>query len=139
MLPSRSIFDPGKHLMRIFGTSILLLTSLWFFPPALAQQARVALVIGNGTYEKVPELPNPPRDAADIGRALERLNFKVTQIKNATAQEMRKAVIDFGRAAEGSEMAFVFYAGHGMEVGGENWLIPTGAELRSDADIESEA
>jgi uncharacterized caspase-like protein len=67
------------------------------------------------------------------------LNFKVTLLKNATAQDMRKAVVDFGRMAEGSEMAVVFYAGHGMEVGGENWLIPVSAELRTDADIESEA
>ncbi len=117
----------------VFIASLLLLTQ-----PASAQN-RVALVIGNGAYEKVPELPNPPRDAADVGRALERLNFKVTQIKNATAQDMRKAVVDFGRAADGSEMAVIFYAGHGMEVGGENWLIPISAELRSDADIESEA
>jgi hypothetical protein len=115
------------------------ITSIWLLTQPASAENRVALVIGNGSYEKVPELPNPPRDAADIGRALERLNFKVTQIKNATAHEMRKAVVDFGRAAEGAEMAVVFYAGHGMEVGGENWLIPTSAELRSDADIESEA
>jgi Caspase domain len=51
---------------------------------------------------------------------------------------MRKAIVDFGRSTEGSEMAVVFYAGHGMEAGGENWLIPTDAELRS-ADVESEA
>jgi hypothetical protein len=126
--------------MRIFAAAILLLaTSLSFAQPALAQQARVALVIGNGAYEKVAELPNPTRDAADVGRALERLDFKVTQLKNATAQEMRKAVVDFGRSAEGADLAVVFYAGHGMEVGGENWLIPISAELRSDTDIESEA
>ena len=100
---------------------------------------RVALVIGNGAYEKVPALPNPSRDSGDIGRALERLNFKVTQITNANASEMRKAIVEFGRASEGSQMAVVFYAGHGMEMGGENWLIPVDAELRSDADIESEA
>jgi uncharacterized caspase-like protein len=100
---------------------------------------RVALVIGNGVYQKVPALPNPTRDAADIGRALERLNFKVTQLSNANATEMRKAIVDFGRATEGSEIAVVFYAGHGMEMGGENWLIPIDAELRSDTDVESEA
>jgi hypothetical protein len=100
---------------------------------------RVALVIGNGVYQKVPALPNPPRDAADIGRALERLNFRVTQLSNANASEMRKAVVEFGRASEGSEVAVVFYAGHGMEMGGENWLIPVDAELRSDTDVESEA
>ncbi|MGH6641384.1 MAG: caspase family protein [Bradyrhizobium sp.] len=125
-------------LARAVGATIFL-ASIWLLTQPAAAESRVALVIGNGAYAKVPELPNPPSDAADMGRALERLNFKVTQIKNATAQEMRKAVVDFGRTAEGAEMAVVFYAGHGMEVGGENWLIPISAELRSDADIESEA
>jgi uncharacterized caspase-like protein len=109
-----------------------------FSVPALAAD-RVALVIGNGAYQKVPALPNPPRDAADIAHALERLDFKVSQLNNATASEMRKALVEFGHAAEGSMMAVVFYAGHGMEAGGENWLVPTDAELRSDTDIESEA
>ena len=117
---------------------ILSLLALGGIAPASAAD-RVALVIGNGAYQKVPTLPNPSRDAADIGAALERLNFKVTRLNNAGAAEMRKAVVDFGRATEGSEMAVVFYAGHGMEAGGENWLIPTDAELRSDTDVESEA
>ena len=52
---------------------------------------------------------------------------------------MRRAIVEFGRNTEGADMAVVFYAGHGMEVGGENWLIPSDAELRSDTDIESEA
>jgi len=129
----------GAIAMRVVVTTAVLIISAWLLAQPVSAQNRVALVIGNGAYEKVPELANPPRDAADVGRALERLNFKVTQLKNATAQEMRRAVVDFGRAAEGSEMAVVFYAGHGMEVGGENWLIPVSAELRSDADIESEA
>jgi Caspase domain len=129
----------GAISMRAVVTTAVFIVSIWSLTQPAFAEKRVALVIGNGSYEKVPELPNPPRDAADIGRALERLNFKVTQIRNATAHEMRKAVVDFGRAAEGAEMAVVFYAGHGMEVAGENWLIPTSAELRSDADIESEA
>ncbi|MEH2489461.1 caspase family protein [Bradyrhizobium sp. AZCC 2230] len=124
--------------MRITTTALFLVLLFCLQQPASAE-SRVALVVGNGSYERVPELPNPPHDAADIGHALERLGFKVTQIKNANAQDMRKAVIDFGRVAEGADMAVVFYAGHGMEVGGENWLIPVDAELRSDADIESEA
>jgi uncharacterized caspase-like protein len=121
-----------------FFASTLLLSALVGTVPAFAAD-RIALVIGNGAYQKVPPLPNPSRDANDIGRALERLNFKVTQLINASAAEMRKAIVDFGRSIEGSEMAVVFYAGHGMEAGGENWLIPTDAELRSDTDIESEA
>ncbi|NOJ42685.1 caspase family protein [Bradyrhizobium australiense] len=125
--------------MRTVRITALVATSIWLLIQPASAENRIALVIGNGSYEKVPELPNPPRDAADIGRALERLGFKVMQTKNASAHEMRKAIVDFGRAAEGAEMAVVFYAGHGMEVGGENWLIPINAELRSDADIESEA
>jgi hypothetical protein len=109
-----------------------------FFGPAHAAD-RVALVIGNGAYQRVAALPNPPRDATDIAHALERLDFKVTQLNNATAADMRKALVEFGHAAEGSMMAVVFYAGHGMEAGAENWLVPTDAELRSDTDIESEA
>ena len=129
----------GRIFLRAIAAAAFVIGSVWLLAqPALAE-SRVALVIGNGAYEKVPELPNPPRDATDIGHTLERLNFKVTLLKNATAQEMRKAVVDFGRTAEGSEMAVVFYAGHGIEVAGENWLIPVSAELRSDADVESEA
>jgi hypothetical protein len=125
--------------MRTVRAIAFVVASIWLLIQPASAQNRIALVIGNGSYEKVPELPNPTRDSADIGRALERLNFKVMQTKNANAHEMRKAIVDFGRAAEGAEMAVVFYAGHGMEVGGENWLIPVNAELRSDADIESEA
>jgi uncharacterized caspase-like protein len=130
----------GKFVVRLSFclAGILCLLALGGNAPASAAD-RVALVIGNGAYQKVPALPNPPRDAADVGAALERLNFKVTRLNNASAAEMRKALVDFGRATEGSEMAVVFYAGHGMEAGGENWLIPTDAELRNDSDVESEA
>ncbi len=106
--------------------------------PALAA-GRVALVIGNGIYQKAPALTNPPRDAADIAAALDRLGFSVKRLTDASAADIRKGLIDFGRTAQGSEMAVVFYAGHGMEVGGENWLIPVDAELRSDTDVENEA
>jgi Caspase domain len=127
-----------RSLRRLATIIVFALGPFAFTSPGVAAE-RVALVIGNGNYQKVPTLPNPPRDAADIGRALERLNFKVTHLTDADAAEMRKAIVDFGRAAEGSEMAVVFYAGHGMEAGGENWLIPIDAELRSDTDVESEA
>ncbi|MCK1284098.1 caspase family protein [Bradyrhizobium sp. 44] len=123
----------GRFSFWIFAFALTFTTS-----PAISAE-RVALVIGNGGYKRVPALPNPTQDAADISQVLERLGFRVSQLSNATAADMRKAIVEFGRNAEGSSMALVFYAGHGMEVGGENWLIPTDAELRSDADIESEA
>jgi uncharacterized caspase-like protein len=128
---------PRSHL--IIATFILCVVSIFVTATPSFAADRVALVIGNGLYQKVPALPNPTRDATDIGQAFERLNFKVTQISNASAAEMRKAIVEFGRSAEGSQIAIVYYAGHGMEAAGENWLIPTDAELRSDTDVESEA
>jgi uncharacterized caspase-like protein len=118
----------------IFAAAALVLA----VAPALAAD-RVALVIGNGAYQKVAALPNPPRDAADIARAFERLDFKVTRLINANAADIRKALVEFGHASEGSQISVIYYAGHGMEAGGENWLIPVDAELRSDTDVESEA
>lgn len=133
-----SLYNRLETAMRLGRFTFILSTFALLSVPVLAAD-RVALVIGNGAYQRVPALPNPPRDAADIAHALERLDFKVTQLTNATAADMRKALVEFGHAAEGSLMAVVFYAGHGMEAGGENWLVPTDAELRSDTDIESEA
>ena len=100
---------------------------------------RVALVIGNGGYRSVPSLQNPPNDAADVALSLGRLGFSVQRILDATYDDMRRALLEFDRRARDAEMAIVFYAGHGMEVGGDNWLIPIDAELRTDSDVEHEA
>jgi Caspase domain len=105
---------------------------------ALANE-RVALVIGNGSYQNVAPLLNPANDASDIAASLQRLGFSVTTLINARFDDMRLGLLDFGRKARGVEMAVVFYAGHGMEIGGENWLIPIDAELRTDTDAENEA
>jgi hypothetical protein len=101
-------------------------------------ERRVALVIGNSAYNKVPFLPNPVNDASDISQSLTRLGFLVRTATNASFDEMRRRLIAFGREAQGSDIAVVYFAGHGMEIGGENWLIPVDAELRSDTDTEGE-
>jgi outer membrane protein assembly factor BamD (BamD/ComL family) len=106
--------------------------------PAVAQ-TRVALVIGNSTYRSVPVLPNPAHDAGDIAASFERLGFSVRHVTDATYDDMRKALLEFSQKARSAEMAVVFFAGHGMEVGGENWLIPVDAELKTDLDTEQEA
>jgi hypothetical protein len=106
---------------------------------AAQAQTRIALVIGNGSYQNVPALPNPPTDASDVAQSLERLGFFVRKVTNASFDDMRRALLEFGRSARGAEMAVVYYAGHGMEVSGENWLIPIDAQLRSDADIDNES
>ncbi|MGP0088946.1 MAG: SUMF1/EgtB/PvdO family nonheme iron enzyme [Xanthobacteraceae bacterium] len=106
--------------------------------PSKAEK-RVALVIGNSAYRNGSALPNTPNDANDIAASFARLGFSVTKVLDAGFNDMRRALLQFGREARGSEMAIVFFAGHGMEIGGENWLIPVDAELMSDTDAENEA
>ena len=107
--------------------------------PASADGKRVALVIGNSAYRNVPELANPANDAGDIAAAFRRLGFAVTLMTNATFDEMRRGLIAFGRDAAAADMAALYFAGHGMEISGENWLIPIDAELTRDTDAENEA
>ncbi|MGY8664315.1 caspase family protein [Bradyrhizobium sp. UFLA05-109] len=107
--------------------------------PAAADGKRVALVIGNGAYRSVPALSNPPNDAGDVATALRRLGFTVTLIANGSFDEMRRSLIALGRDAAGADMAAVYFAGHGMEISGENWLIPVDAELKKDTDAVNEA
>ena len=123
----------------IWGSCIAALVALLGSAPAAAEGKRVALVIGNGAYRNVPALPNPPNDAGDIAAALRRLGFTVTLLANASFEEMRKGLIALGRSADSADMAAVYFAGHGMEVNGENWLIPVDAELKRDTDAANEA
>ncbi len=102
-------------------------------------QTRVALVIGNGSYRNVPALPNPSNDATDVVASLERLHFTVRKVLNGTSEDMRRALRDFAPLARRAEIALVYYSGHGMEIGGENWLIPVDAELKEDTAAEYEA
>ncbi|MGE0285364.1 MAG: caspase domain-containing protein [Bradyrhizobium sp.] len=118
---------------------VIALATLVFAASAARAEKRVALVIGNSAYQNVPFLPNPINDAADVRGALERLGFAVKSLINATHEEMRRGLVEFGRLAGGADLAVVFFAGHGIQVDGENWLIPTDAQLLSDLDIRNEA
>src|SRR5690242_7615490 len=71
--------------------------------------------------------------------SLRRLGFSTHAVVNANFDDMRRALLEFGKMAADAEIAVVFFAGHGMEIGGENWLIPVDAELRTDTDAENEA
>ena len=106
---------------------------------AAAEGRRVALVTGNGAYSNVPALLNPPNDASDIAAALKRLGFTVSLATNANFDEMRRGLIALGRDAAGADMAAVYFAGHGMEINGDNWLIPIDAALKRDTDAANEA
>ena len=116
----------------------LLVLSVAFAGPALAAP-RAALVIGNASYAHAPALSNPLNDAADVGAALERLGFEVTRLENAGQAALRRGLQEFSLAASASEVAVVFYAGHGIEVDRRNFLVPVDARLASDQDVEFEA
>ena len=127
----------GRSPWSIFLAAALLILSAFVMPASAGQ--RVALVIGNASYEHAPSLANPLNDATDIGDALDRLGFRVTQLPNANRAELWNGLQKFSLAASASEMAVVFYAGHGIEVDKRNFLIPVDARLQSDADVEFEA
>ena len=100
---------------------------------------RVALIIGNSEYSHTGRLPNPVNDAADIAASFERLGFEVRLERDLSFSAMRRALGAFSRQAVGAEMAVIFFAGHGMEVNKQNYLIPTDAELSTDLSISYEA
>jgi Caspase domain len=124
---------------RILCAATFVAAAAFSFSASAGTQAKVALVVGNGTYRNVPEIPNPPNDATDVAAAFLRLGFSVRLVTDASYDDMRKALLEFSQKARESEVAVVFFAGHGMELGGENWLIPVDAELKTDLDIEQEA
>lgn len=126
---------------RAFVSGLAIAAALTSFAPATAAAdgKRVALVIGNGAYRSVPALTNPPNDAGDVAAALQRLGFAVSLIRNGGFDDMRRGLIAFGREAAGADMAAVYFAGHGMEINGDNWLIPVDAELKRDTDAANEA
>ena len=106
-------------------------------PPAFAA-GRVALVVGNSTYEHIGRLPNPANDAADVGAALRRLGFEVTEARDAGREALTDALRSFTRQSAGADVALVFYAGHGMEMDGVNYLLPVDARLERDTDVRYE-
>lgn len=103
--------------------------------PDLAPSGRVALVIGNGRYEAMQPLPNPPNDAADIAQALKNLGFKVTLAVDAKRATMEEVLAAFAREARQADTAMVFYAGHGLQHQGVNYLAPVDARMTDETDL----
>ena len=121
------------------GVAALLLALGAVLAPAAATAAgRVALVVGNSAYEHIGVLPNPGNDAADVGAALRRLGFEVTVARDADHAALNDALRAFTRRSAGADVALVFYAGHGMEMDGVNYLLPVDAQLERDTDVRFE-
>ncbi|EJN15237.1 hypothetical protein PMI42_01175 [Bradyrhizobium sp. YR681] len=108
--------------------------------PTGATGRRVALVVGNGAYKNVHALPNPPRDAKLIAGALRDVGFQtVISAGDLTRDEFFEALQTFAAEAEKADWAVVYYAGHGFEIGGVNYLVPVDAKLAADKDAETQA
>ena len=103
---------------------------------ALARQ--VALVVGNSTYAHIGRLPNPENDAVDLAAALRRIGFEVTTELDADRGELTEALRAFTRQSAGADVSLVFYAGHGLEMDGINYLVPVDARLERDVDVRYE-
>jgi uncharacterized caspase-like protein len=113
--------------------------SVWLGCGAALADKRVALVIGNSAYQKVARLPNPANDAAAVAAMLKSAGFDAVEAKaNLGAADLRKALRDFGSKARDADVAVVYYAGHGIELDGTNYLIPVDAALETDADVLDE-
>ena len=115
-----------------------LILSVFVITPAQAK--RVALIIANGRYANATSLKNPAADAALIARSLRQAGFTSVDVKidlGKTAMDRELSL--FGQKSEGADVALIYYAGHGIEAGGQNYLIPTDAILQRDRDLEVEA
>jgi Caspase domain len=112
--------------------------SLIFADPARAEK-RVALVIGISNYQQVPRLANPVRDADAIAGLFKKAGFDVVDEKRDLGiADMRRVVREFSEKSRDADIAVVYYAGHGIEVDGTNYLVPSDAKLVSDFDVEDE-
>ena len=105
-------------------------------PKVAALGHRVALVIGNSKYLHATQLANPANDAADISQVLRKLGFDVIEGRDLDRRGMEDRIRAFGRKLEaGADLALLFYAGHGMQVGGRNYLVPVDAKLERSGDL----
>ncbi|MFB9268578.1 caspase family protein [Bradyrhizobium erythrophlei] len=118
---------------------LFFVVALLLYQPAWASN-RVALVIGNSAYKNAEPLPNPVNDAAIVQATLKSAGFDLVETHlDLQATEMRRVLRDFADQARDADVAVVYYAGHGIELEGTNYLIPTDARLERDTDVYDEA
>ena len=114
------------------------LTTLISLESARAASNRIALVLGNGAYQSAAQLPNPSNDAADVSQALRKIGFDVIEGRDLERRAMEKKIREFGRRLDKADVALFFYAGHGLQVGGKNYLVPIDAKLERAGDLSFE-
>jgi hypothetical protein len=125
--------------MRYF-TVFLSLICMLFAADAASDSAkadkRVAFVVGNGAYKNVAALPNPPVDAKAMAAVLRNVGFDVVEGTNLNRDTMTERLLEFGKKAQGADIAVFFYAGHGIAISGTNYLLPIDADIKSEMDVK---
>ena len=135
----RLLHDIFGHSVMKFGCNFIVFAMLLLVCQPASAEKRVALVIGNSIYRSVPALPNPANDAAALAATLKGAGFDVVDSKlDLPIAGMRRALRDFADMARDSDVAVIYYAGHGIEMQGTNYLIPTDAKLERDTDAPDE-
>lgn len=129
----------GSGAFRIMRIIFFFLLTFMMLAQVSVEAKRVALVIGNDRYEGLPDLNNAQKDAKDMAAKLKRLGFKVILKTNASRRHFGKALNEFENALVGADAGLVFYAGHGIQAEGKNYLIPSDAEIESEEDLRYEA
>ncbi len=124
-------------LGRYFAAGLVLAVALGWTVPADAAK-RVALVIGTDKYATLPNLNNAATDARGIAAKLKSLGFDVILRRNASRRDFARALDDFEGRLSQAEVGLVFYAGHGIQAQGKNWLIPADARVETEADLRYE-
>ena len=119
------------HLFIIFGF-------LATYAPTSAADKRVALIIGNSAYQHTSELTNPKNDATDIAAALKKLDFEVLEGLDLDKAGMDRTIRQFARTLDGAHVGLFFYAGHGLQVEGQNYLVPIDAKLEHPSGLDFE-
>jgi len=97
---------------------------------------RIAFAVGNGAYKNVAQLPNPPVDAKAMAGALRNVGFEVVEGVNLPRDKMTEKLLDFGKRAQGADIAVFYYAGHGIAIDGANYLLPIDADIKSEMDVK---
>src|SRR3979490_2425749 len=126
-------------LMRAVGAIALAVCSSWLFSAPAFAEKRVALVIGNSAYKNVTRLQNPANDAAAVVAMFKKAGFDSVDAKvELSIGDMRRALREFGNKTRDADVAVIYYAGHGIELDGTNYLIPVDATLETDTDVLDE-
>src|ERR1017187_220241 len=129
-------FDSARGFPMRYLSLILSLICMLFTAVSAHAEKRVAFVVGNGAYKTGAQPPTPPVDAKAMASVLRNVGFDVVEGTNLTRDKMTEKLLDFGKKAQGADVAVFFYAGHGIAISGTNYLLPIDADIKSEMDVK---